>query len=168
MSKSPVGKPSPVSVQHGVLPYRFTPDGELEILLITTRRSRRWIIPKGDPIKGLTPPNGAAREAFEEAGVRGSVAGKPFGAFRFRKTDEGAPGLLCQVKVFPLLVKEQMKDWPEAQQRTTQWHKPEEARAAVDDEGLKLLIARFAETMKSRSPRRKKHAGVIAGARPRT
>ena len=70
------GPPNPavkraVRVQYGALPYRFTHDAELEILLLTTRQSKRWIIPKGWPIKGLRPAKSAAREAFEEAGVRG-------------------------------------------------------------------------------------------------
>ena len=58
-------------VQYGALPYRFAADGSLEVLIVTTRRTRRWIIPKGWPIHGLTPAKSAAREAFEEAGVRG-------------------------------------------------------------------------------------------------
>jgi ADP-ribose pyrophosphatase YjhB (NUDIX family) len=60
-------------IQYAALPYRFTPDAALEILLVTTRRSKRWIIPKGWPIKGLRPAKSAAREAFEEAGVRGKI-----------------------------------------------------------------------------------------------
>ena len=56
-------------VQYGILPYRRTKPNSLEVLLITTRQSRRWIIPKGWPIKGLKPVKSAAREAYEEAGV---------------------------------------------------------------------------------------------------
>jgi 8-oxo-dGTP pyrophosphatase MutT (NUDIX family) len=104
---------SPMRVQYGALLYRFA-SGALEILLITTRRSKRWIIPKGDPIKGLRPAKSAAREAFEEAGVRGAVAGRPLGVFRFQKTLEGARNIMCEVKVFALNVKAQMGDWPEA------------------------------------------------------
>jgi ADP-ribose pyrophosphatase YjhB (NUDIX family) len=61
-------------VQYGALPYRFTADAAREIHLVTTRQTRRWIIPKGWPIKGLRPAKSAAREAFEEAGVRGKIA----------------------------------------------------------------------------------------------
>ena len=74
-----------VHVQYGALPYRFTHDGVLEILLLTTRRSGRWIIPKGWPIKGLRPAKSAAREAFEEAGVRGQVRAKSIGLFAYDK-----------------------------------------------------------------------------------
>jgi 8-oxo-dGTP pyrophosphatase MutT (NUDIX family) len=62
-----------VSAQYGVLPYRFTEAAALEVLIVTTRQSKRWIVPKGWPIKGLTPSKSAAREAFEEAGVIGRV-----------------------------------------------------------------------------------------------
>jgi 8-oxo-dGTP pyrophosphatase MutT (NUDIX family) len=66
-------------VQYGALPYRFTKSGAPEILLVATRQTKRWIIPKGWPIKGLKPAKSAAREAYEEAGVRGSVKTKAIG-----------------------------------------------------------------------------------------
>ena len=72
-------------VQYGALPYRFTPEAALEILLVTTRRTRRWIIPKGWPIKGLRSPKAAAREAYEEAGVSGRVGVKPIGTFTYER-----------------------------------------------------------------------------------
>ncbi len=72
-------------IQYAALPYRFTPAAALEILLVTTRTSRRWIIPKGWPIKGLRPAKSAAREAFEEAGVRGKVGTKSVGVFTYNE-----------------------------------------------------------------------------------
>ena len=65
-----------IRLQNAGLPYRVTKAGALEILLVTTRQTRRWIIPKGWPIKGLKPANSAAREAFEEAGVSGGFCVK--------------------------------------------------------------------------------------------
>jgi 8-oxo-dGTP pyrophosphatase MutT (NUDIX family) len=76
-------------VRYGALPYRFTPDAALEILLVSTRQSKRWIIPKGWPIKGLRPAKSAAREAFEEAGVRGRVGGKSVGFSPIRRFSTG-------------------------------------------------------------------------------
>ena len=73
------------TLQYGALPYRFTDDAALEILLLTSRRSKRWIIPKGWPIKRLRPAKSAAREAFEEAGVRGRVEAKSIGLFAYDK-----------------------------------------------------------------------------------
>jgi 8-oxo-dGTP pyrophosphatase MutT (NUDIX family) len=92
-----------VRVQCGALPYRFTSDAALEILLVTTRQTRRWIIPKGWPIKGLRPAKSAAREAFEEAGVRGKISAKPLGLFSYEKSlDEAGVQATCEVRVFPL------------------------------------------------------------------
>ncbi len=136
---------SPQALQYGVLPYRVTSTGGIEILLITTRQSQRWIIPKGRPIKGLGPAESAAREAMEEAGVRGVVREKPIGSFRFQKTLESEPDILCEVEVYALNVKRQMKCWPESQQRTLRWFQPSEAEAAVKDVGLRSLISLFVE-----------------------
>src|ERR1700731_1369791 len=74
-----------IRVQYGVLPYRFTETNSLEVLLVTTQQTRRWIIPQGWPIKGLKPPKSAAREAYEEAGIRGTVGAKSIGAFSYEK-----------------------------------------------------------------------------------
>jgi 8-oxo-dGTP pyrophosphatase MutT (NUDIX family) len=110
-----------VRIQYGALPYRFTPEAALEILLVTTRQTKRWIIPKGWPIKRLRPPKSAAREAFEEAGVRGKIGMKSVGLFTYDKAlDENGIRISCEVKVFPLLVRRQSEVWPEREQRTTQ------------------------------------------------
>ena len=77
-----------IRVQYGVLPYQFTDTNSLEVLLVTTRQTRRWIIPKGWPIKGLKPPRSAAREAYEEAGIRGTVGAKSIGVFSYEKSLE--------------------------------------------------------------------------------
>jgi 8-oxo-dGTP pyrophosphatase MutT (NUDIX family) len=75
----------------------------LEILLVTTRGTRRWIVPKGWPIKGLRPAKSAAREAFEEAGVTGRIGPKPIGVFAYDKLrDEAGGATMCEVKIYPL------------------------------------------------------------------
>jgi 8-oxo-dGTP pyrophosphatase MutT (NUDIX family) len=120
-------------VRYGALPYRFTPDAALEILLVSTRQSKRWIIPKGWPIKGLRPAKSAAREAFEEAGVRGRVGGKSVGLFTYKKVLDGnGIRASCEVRVFPLLVQRQSETWPEIEQRVVQCVAPERA---VGDQG---------------------------------
>ena len=133
-------------VQYGALPYRFTPDAALEILLVTTRQTRRWIVPKGWPIKGLRPPKSAAREAFEEAGVRGKIAAKPMGAFTYDKAlDENGRQATCEVKVFPLLVKRQSEVWPESKERVVQWVAPSKAATLIKEPDLKKLVTAFAK-----------------------
>jgi 8-oxo-dGTP pyrophosphatase MutT (NUDIX family) len=135
-----------VRVQYGSLPYRFSQDAALEILLVTTRGTRRWIIPKGWPIKGLRPGKSAAREAFEEAGVTGRIGGKPIGSFAFDKLRDEAGGMTtCEVKVYPLLVKRQSHVWPESHQRTTQWVQPGRAIAMIKEPDLKKIVASFAK-----------------------
>ncbi|MFY9968824.1 MAG: NUDIX hydrolase [Roseiarcus sp.] len=133
-------------IQYAALPYRFTPAAALEILLVTTRTSKRWIIPKGWPIKGLKPAKSAAREAFEEAGVRGRVAMKSIGLFNYDKllAENGIP-VNCEVRVFPLLVKRQSEAWPEFEQRRIQWVEPARAVALIKEPGLKKLVAAFAK-----------------------
>ena len=133
-------------LQYGALPYRFTPTEALEILLVTTRRSKRWIIPKGWPIKGLRPAKSAAREAFEEAGVRGKIGAKSVGLFNYDKLlDEEGIQFNCEVKVFPLLVKRQSENWPEIEQRLVQWVEPDKAVSMIKEPELKKLIATFAK-----------------------
>ena len=135
-----------VRVQYGALPYRFTPDAALEILVVTTRQTRRWIIPKGWPIKGLRPPKAAAREAFEEAGVTGRIGVRPLGSFAYDKAlDEAGRLATCEVTVYPLLVKSQSEVWPEVEQRMTQWVEPSKAAVMVKEPELKALIATFAK-----------------------
>ena len=135
-----------VRIQYGALPYRFTQDAALEVLLVTTRQTKQWIIPKGWPIKGLKPAKSAAREAFEEAGVRGKVGGKSLGFFAYDKLlDESGVRAICEVRVFPLLVTRQSEVWPEVEQRTVQWLEPGKAVALIKEPELKKLVAAFAK-----------------------
>ncbi|MFT8420506.1 MAG: NUDIX hydrolase [Gluconacetobacter sp.] len=141
----PLKEQSPVRLQYGALPYRFDKDHGLEILLVTSRGRGRWIIPKGWPIKGVKPAKSAAREAYEEAGVRGSIEGKAIGRIRYDKIlSDGASFVPCELVVYPLKVKRQLKRWPEAGQRELRWMSSVEAQELADDEGLRSLIRDFA------------------------
>ena len=132
-------------VQYGALPYRFTPMAALEILVVTTRQSRRWIVPKGWPIKRLTPSKSAAREAFEEAGVRGKIGARAIGNFRYKKTGQNGADPDYEVKIFPLLVRRQSATWPEHGQRVVQWVDPEKAISLIREPELKVIVAKFAK-----------------------
>ena len=135
-----------VRLQYGALPYRVAEADGLEILLVTSREMRRWIIPKGWPIKGLRPPESAAREAFEEAGVRGKVGAKSIGAYRYEKRLEGIGVTTpCEVRVFPMLVKRQFEIWPEAHQREARWFEADNAASALKENGLRELVEAFAQ-----------------------
>jgi 8-oxo-dGTP pyrophosphatase MutT (NUDIX family) len=135
--------------QYAALPWRWV-DGHLEILLITTLTSKRWVVPKGWPIEGRTPSDCAAQEAFEEAGVIGTMASKSVGSFDYRKRRKTGEEIPCHVAVFDLEVERQRRAWPEKAVRQTCWCTVEEAMARVSDPGLKRLIARFAKTQAQR------------------
>ena len=136
----------PTRVQFGALPYRFDRHAHLQVLLITSRETGRWIIPKGWPIKGFKPAQAAALEAYEEAGVRGRVSAHPLGHYEYEKRmADRVTSFPCDVQVFPLLVKTQLKKWPESRQRKVQWFPILEAAALIDDNDLRKLILRFKE-----------------------
>ena len=127
--------------QYAALPFRLT-DG-VEVLLITSRETGRWVIPKGWPMKGRTASQAAALEAFEEAGVTGEIAPKPLGAYPYVKYLKSGAGRPCKVKVFALRVSGQAEDWPEKGQRDARWLAWPEAAAAVQELRLGRLIRRF-------------------------
>lgn len=128
--------------QVAALPWRLGEDG-LQILMITSRETRRWVIPKGGRMTGKTDPEAAAIEAMEEAGVQGSVAQSPFGQFRYDKRLKSGAERPCVVAVYPLRVLIQLGGWPEAHQRERRWMSPDEAAAAVDEPDLARLISAF-------------------------
>lgn len=129
--------------QYAALPWRRGKAG-IEILLITSRETRRWVIPKGWPMITLAARDAAAREAWEEAGVRGEIADVPFGVFRYRKRVKSGPPQRCQVDVYPLAVSVEAKDWPEKRQRQRRWVSAPEAARLVEEPDLRLLIDTFA------------------------
>jgi 8-oxo-dGTP pyrophosphatase MutT (NUDIX family) len=100
-------------VQYGALPYRLSAGSRPQFMLITSRETRRWVIPKGWPKKGKSPRYSAAREAFEEAGVVGAVAKRTIGSFSYEKRLKNGGVVVCEVCVFPLEVRRQNKQWPE-------------------------------------------------------
>ncbi|MGD0434388.1 MAG: NUDIX hydrolase [Acetobacteraceae bacterium] len=128
------------SIQFGALPYRTRADGRPQVMLLTSRETRRWVIPKGWAIKGLKPADVAEREAYEEAGLVGHIVGKkPVGSFHYEKLLPNGR-LLCEVSVFLLRVHHQVADWPERAQRETEWFDPIDAAGLVQESGLADII----------------------------
>ena len=128
--------------QVAALPYRLKPG--LEILLITSRETRRWVLPKGWPMKDRAPHEAAAQEAQDEAGVIGEVGDEALGAYRYQKGLKNGGSVLCEVAVFPLRVTAQLDTWSEQHQRELQWFDPESAAASVAEPELADLIRAFA------------------------
>jgi 8-oxo-dGTP pyrophosphatase MutT (NUDIX family) len=126
--------------QFAALPFQIAPDG-LRVMLITSRQTRRWLIPKGWPIRGLRPRDVAAREAFEEAGLVGRIAGKhSIGSYHYSKLLKDHQALLCRVRVFLLSVDHQADEWPEKAQREWCWAEPTRAAQMVEEGGLAEII----------------------------
>lgn len=129
-------------VQYAALPYTVVADRIL-VCLMTSRETRRWIIPKGWPKRKLAPHQLAAEEAMEEAGLFGEVSPAPLGSFTYTKRMTGAPDIPCTVTVYPLLVTEQALVWPERAERTLVWLPLREAAARVDEAELAAIIIRL-------------------------
>jgi len=113
-------------------------------MLVTSRETRRWIIPKGWPQKGKAPHDSAAREAFEEAGVVGAVGKRAVGSFPYQKRLKNGGVTVCEVHVFPLRVRRQSKEWPEKEQREVKWLSAKEAAETVKEPMLGEIIRRLA------------------------
>jgi 8-oxo-dGTP pyrophosphatase MutT (NUDIX family) len=136
------GQIEQVRRQYAALPYRRSRDG-LEIMLITSRETRRWIIPKGWPMKRRRARGTAAREALEEAGIRGRMAKDMLGSYTYVKRGLGRRSWPCLVDVFPLEVRVEQDTWREDRQRSRQWFPYIEAAALVTEPGLRQLILAF-------------------------
>jgi 8-oxo-dGTP pyrophosphatase MutT (NUDIX family) len=134
--------------QYAALPYRKSEERGLEVMLVTSRETRRWIIPKGWPIAGVEPHNLAALEAMEEAGLLGKVCEKPIGSYRYDKKRGDGSIVNCTVDTFTFEVEQQMPTWPEQDQRKTQWFAPEEAAAQVQEPELRALIQKLAKELR--------------------
>lgn len=138
-SKATSSKTNSPKRQYAALPFRRR-DG-IEVLLVSSRETRRWVVPKGWPKKGCKPHVTAAREAQEEAGVIGEIGRESVGSYHYFK--EGEKASICLVEVFPLAVTRQRKTWPEQSQRTTKWFPLALAADAVNEPELKDVIRNF-------------------------
>jgi 8-oxo-dGTP pyrophosphatase MutT (NUDIX family) len=128
-------------LQVAALPHRRRADGALEVLLVTTRGTGQWMVPKGWPISGKTLPQAAAQEAYEEAGVRGRTGKEELGRFPHRKTAFLEGTIDCVVAVFPLAVEEELTSWPERGERVRSWFTLDEAEKNVQSRELAGIIA---------------------------
>lgn len=131
-----------VRSQFGALCYRMT-DGKAEILLITSRGTGRWIVPKGWPVPGETPAGTAATEAYEEAGVEGEVAPACLGIYSYAKTVAGTACVPCVVALYAVRVRRLLRKYPESGERKRKWVSPKRAASMVEEPELRQIIKRF-------------------------
>ena len=129
--------------QIAALPVRLSADGTVDVYLVTSRGSGRWIIPKGNPIRGLAPQDVAAREAREEAGLVGPVLSRRLGSFEFQRV-RGVVGETCLIDVYPMHVEKQLKDFPEKRDRTVRLCNLDTALAIVASRPLAEIIENYA------------------------
>lgn len=144
--------------QCAALPYRFAGDGGIEVMLVTSRETRRWVIPKGWPIPKLQPNETAAREAYEEAGLAGSISKKPYGSFTYEKRLKSRAFVTCAVDVYLLEVEKTQKRWPERDERERRWFDPQTAAELVDEDDLAALIAALPEMLRHGASAKKRSA----------
>jgi 8-oxo-dGTP pyrophosphatase MutT (NUDIX family) len=127
-------------IQTGALPWRLGPNKRIEVLLVTGRRSGQWSIPKGWPMPGKTLAEAAEQEAFEEAGVRGTIDPRPIGTFRHVKQQAAFGEIEVDIVVHPMWVDRELPKWPELGQRKRKWFSAKEAAKRVQSPELADMI----------------------------
>jgi 8-oxo-dGTP pyrophosphatase MutT (NUDIX family) len=131
--------------QAGVIAYRIL-KGKVQILLVTSRETRRWIIPKGNIAARSTPARAASREAYEEAGVKGPIVNPiPLGIYTYFKKLRSGGSRAATVEVYLLKVKKHLKKWPEKRERSLAWMSTTEAMELIEEPGVVPLLARLRE-----------------------
>lgn len=133
--------------QSAAIPFRRR-GGRLEVLLITSMSRGAWIVPKGLVESDLSDADSAAKEAEEEAGVRGRVGHKAVGSYEYQKW-----GGTCVVRVFDLEVEAELDDWPERRDRRRRWTRVDEAAEAVENKRLRKMIQQLPDRVADRPPR---------------
>jgi 8-oxo-dGTP pyrophosphatase MutT (NUDIX family) len=131
--------------QSGALAYRFSSEGKLEILLVKKLHASNWGIPKGKLEASLSREENAAKEAFEEAGVKGVMQQRCLGSYRAMKRS-GDRDVLIEVWVYLLQVTEVADEWPEKAVRVVRWCDPDEAALLLREPLLAELCHKLKAT----------------------
>jgi uncharacterized protein len=137
--------------QIAALPLIMNEDGSVDVCIITARGSGRWIIPKGNPIRGLAPHEVAAREALEEAGLLGQAHPHRIGTFTFERRRDGREKT-CTVDVYAMKVERQLKDWPEIHERSVLRCSAQTALSLIALPDLARLIKDYLQFRVSTTP----------------
>lgn len=143
--------------QFGALPLRMDETGTVEVMMMTSRETHRWIVPKGWPIKGLSGRETAAREAEEEAGVIGITGKSPVGGFMYDKRLKSGSSTRCYVELYPLWVVEKLQVWPEQGERMVEWLPVDQAAERAGDASLGELLRHVAQEVASNGLPRASH-----------
>ena len=127
--------------QVAAIPMKWTKDGELRILMVTSRDTGRWVLPKGWTMDGHKPWRAAEVEALEEAGVTGYISREALGDYTYDKRLAGGAVIPCTVRVYPMIVATVKRNWKERKERRRHWFSPEGAAEAVAEPGLTDILA---------------------------
>jgi 8-oxo-dGTP pyrophosphatase MutT (NUDIX family) len=131
-----------VGIQYAALPFRILAK-QVDVMLITSRGTQRWVIPKGWPMNGKRPQEAAEVEAAEEAGIVGEIEDRPLGSYHYLKGLKDDRSMGVQVIVFPFRVEFQEEDWKERLERRAAWFRYQKAATLVAEPGLRHLINAF-------------------------
>ncbi|GMG85380.1 NUDIX hydrolase [Paralimibaculum aggregatum] len=126
--------------QIAALPISWTRSGKLRVLMVTSRDTGRWVMPKGWTMARHKPWQAAAIEALEEAGAEGTVLKTPIGEYSYDKVLEDGSAIPCRVRVYPMVVERLKRRWKESGERTRRWFAPKAAARSVDESDLAALL----------------------------
>ena len=130
--------------QIAAMPLRWKGD-DVQVLMITSRDTGRWVVPKGWTMKDVKPWAAAAIEALEEAGAKGHVAREPFGTYGYDKRLDDGTRVPCVVRVYPMIVDRLKSEWKEKDERRRRWFHVAEAAGKVDEPELADLLMQLAK-----------------------
>lgn len=134
-----------VAQQIAALPVRWDNDGKLHVLMVTSRDTGRWVMPKGWLMDGKKPWRAAKIEALEEAGAVGFVADVAMGHYHYSKGLDGGRSVTCRVAVYPMIVNSLKRRWKERKERKRRWFPLRKAAKLVDETELTALLLKLAE-----------------------
>ena len=130
--------------QIAALPIRWDQTGKLRVLMVTSRDTRRWVMPKGWLMDGKKPWHAAEIEALEEAGAVGVISHRPIGADRYKKRMSAGRSIICRVTVYPMIVDKLKKRWKERAERKRHWFSLRKAATLVEEEELSEILKELA------------------------
>ncbi len=137
-----------IGKQIAALPMRWKKDGTFQVLMVTSRETKRWIMPKGWTMDGKKPWTAAEIEALEEAGAIGYIGTEVLGTYSYRKKLADGSFLKCEVDVYPMVVEKLKSNWKERHQRKRRWFSPKGAAKRVNEAKLSKLLKSLSDKPK--------------------
>lgn len=137
--------PLDTAEQIAALPVCWDANGKLRVLMVTSRDTGRWVMPKGWLMDGKKPWRAAEIEALEEAGATGFISHQPVGTYRYTKRLDADERVLCTVTVYPMYVQNLKRRWKERKERKRHWFSPKKAAKLVDEQDLSAILMAVAK-----------------------